>query len=118
MGGKCLGLLGLRGNGGQVRESKRRLLATSQADRQQSMRACVCAVHVWTGSCSTEGCVHLYTFPWSFSHKETANHRGKKGPARQARAAPCRWAQLCTCGSRACCLLLTHRSTFLSVSAY
>ena len=28
----------------------------------------------------------LYTFPWSFSHKETANHREKKGPADRSRS--------------------------------
>lgn len=48
--------------------------------RLAGSKACVC---VWIGSCSTGGYMYLYTFPWSFSHTETSNHRGKEGPSGQ-----------------------------------
>ena len=99
MGGKRLGLLGLRDNGDKCVKARGGCSPLLRlTDSKACVRVCV-HVHVWTDSCSTEGCVYLYTFPWSFSHKETANHRRKKGLARQTRAAPCRWAQLRTCGS-------------------
>ena len=59
---------------------------------QTAERACACA---YTRACvhrllSTGRHVDLYTFAWSFSHKETANHREKKGPADRSRSVPLR----------------------------
>ena len=53
-----LGLLGLRGNGRRARGSKGRLLATSQAGTQQSVRVRVC-VHRLLIHWRARGSVHL-----------------------------------------------------------